>query len=322
MEALKVTVFIITYKRFDTIFSTIKSALDQDYSQIELIISDDGSPNFPKQEIITFIEQQGNRSFLSFRVIDNRENVGIVKHINKILKSATGHLFIPLAGDDCFFDRTVVSRIVKRYQSTHFHVLSTSRLCHRGNYLYLMPHYCFRKRIDKLMRTAKQQRKRFTECREMDFASGSSMAYEASFLKQMGYFDEKYLLWEDGPFINKVTKLGYPITTAYDIISIRYDGNGISSVGNPIINKDLEVFNATDRRDDSDNFGWYHKRVLDYIERKFKPMNRIQRYLNRLVYFDVFIGRLIYLSFDYYAQFRDADCIKKISTSDNVLSCS
>lgn len=311
MGALLVTVFVITYKKFDTIYRTIKSALNQDYAQIELIVSDDGSPSFPKQEIIAFIEQNKASNISSFRVIDNPENVGTVRHINNILKDSSGHLYIPLAGDDCFFDRTVVSRIVERYQITKFKVLSTSRICQKDGNLFFMPHYCSRRRIDKLMHTAKQQRKRFTECQEMDFASGSSMAYEASFLKEMDYFDERYVLWEDGPFINKMTKLGYPITVAYDILSIRYNGNGISSVGNPIINKDVELFNATDRRDDSDTFGCYHKRILDYIERKFTPMTPIQRYWNRLVYLDVFIGRLFYLLYDNYARSIDARYIKK-----------
>lgn len=315
MKELLVTVFIITYKKFDTIYRTINSALNQDYAQIELIVSDDGSPSFPKQAITAYIEQKKQSNILQFRVIDNQENVGTVRHINNILKEAAGHIYIPLAGDDCFFDRTVVSRIVEKYRANKFNVLSTSRICKKNDCLFFMPHYRSRRRIDKLMRTAKQQRKRFTECREMDFASGSSMAYEASFLREMGYFDEKYVLWEDGPFINKMTRLGYPITTAYDIISIQYDGNGISSVGNPIINKDVELFNATDRRDGSENFGWYHKRALDYIERKFKPMTTIQRYWNRLVYLDVFIGRLFYLAYENYARSKDAEYIKQFSYS-------
>ena len=313
MREFLVTIFVITYRKFDTIYRALDSALNQDYSQIELIVSDDGSPNFPKQEICAFIEQQKRNNILTFRVIANPENVGIVRHINNILKSAAGNLFIPLAGDDCFFDNTVVSRIVERYETTQFKVLSTSRLCQKDDSLFLMPHYHSRRRINKLMHTAKQQRKRFTECREMDFASGSSMAYEASFLKEMGYFDEKYVLWEDGPFINKMTKSGYPITTAYDIVSIRYNGNGISSVGNPIINKDVSLFNSTDRRDDSNAFGWYHRRVLDYIEHKFKPMSLLQRHWNRLVYLDVFLGRLFYLSYEKYARSKDAAYIKHFS---------
>ena len=49
---IKVTIFTPTYKRFDTLYKTIQSVLEQDYSNIEYIISDDGSPDFPYDDIV------------------------------------------------------------------------------------------------------------------------------------------------------------------------------------------------------------------------------------------------------------------------------
>lgn len=290
------TIYILTYKRFVNIFDTIDSALRQDYPNIELFVSDDGSPNFPGHEITDYIETHKGVNIKSYHVIGNKENVGTVKHINNILRQAKGDLLIPLAGDDLFFDRSVVSRIVERYNLTNFNVLSTSRamFIEDGKYLSLMPHYLSRERIAKKMATAHQQHKAFTECKMMNFASGSAMTYEAVFLKEMGYFDEKYRLWEDGPFINKMTSKGFAITTAYDIISIKYRGGGVSSGGNPIIRQDMQKFNETDRWINAEEFGWYHKRVLAYTKYKFKTTTLIKRLFYKILYFDVVLSIIIY----------------------------
>ena len=51
----KVSIITATYKKFDMLFDTIKSVLDQDYSQIEYIICDDCSDAFPEKEIQDYI---------------------------------------------------------------------------------------------------------------------------------------------------------------------------------------------------------------------------------------------------------------------------
>ena len=43
-----VTIILMTYKKFDNIFKALDSVFCQTYSNIELIVTDDGSPNFPK----------------------------------------------------------------------------------------------------------------------------------------------------------------------------------------------------------------------------------------------------------------------------------
>ena len=281
--------------KFDTLYQSIASVLNQDYCNIELFVSDDGSPSFPYQEIVDFISNNKRSNVSSYYVLNNQNNVGTVRHINNILKQASGDLFIPLAGDDVFYDTTVLSKIVDKYISTHFKILSTSRAMYVSDrFMALMPHYKSRKRIAKLMATAEQQHKYYTECKDMEFASGSAMAYEADFVREMDFFDERYFLWEDGPFINKMTSRGYPLTTAYDIISIRYKAGGVSTSGNPLMYKDMQLFNSTDRRINENDYGWYHKRILRYTEIKYKKFTFIKRILYKLLFIDVVIDQIIY----------------------------
>lgn len=248
---LLVTVYVPTYMKFDVIYNNLRSILEQNYSDIELIVSDDGSTNFPKEDIETYIVKNRRENIKSFQVIANKNNVGTVRHINKILSLAHGDLYIPLSGDDEFYNNTVITRIVAEYNKTHFNVLSTSRITvdNEGHQLYFIPHILDRVIINLWIRTARQQLNRLLQRRYHNFASGSTMTIQASFFKQMGGHDERFVLWEDGPFIAKITNMGYRISTRYDIISVRYKLGGISTGGSSgevgqVYSKDLAFFRS------------------------------------------------------------------------------
>ena len=52
-----ISAIILCYHKFDFIYDAILSVLEQDYESIELIISDDGSPHFPEDDIRAFIQK-------------------------------------------------------------------------------------------------------------------------------------------------------------------------------------------------------------------------------------------------------------------------
>lgn len=252
MEKILVTVYVLTYNKFDYIYRNLRSVLDQDYPNIELLVSDDGSSNFPQNEIDSFLDRCCKDNIRLKSVIANKKNVGTVKHINSILPLAHGELLIPLSGDDEFFDNHVVSRIVGEYERSHFNILSTSRVAvdENGHPLYYIPHYLDRVVINYGMKTARQQLQRFVQNRFHNFASGSTMVIRADFIRKMGGHDERYKLWEDGPFIAKVTSLGYSINHRFDIISIKYHLGGISTGGakgevRSAIKSDVKLFKST-----------------------------------------------------------------------------
>jgi len=93
------------------------------------------------------------------------------------------------------------------------------------------------------MKTAKQQFLRITEGRAYNFASG----YNTEFLKSMGGFDEQYTLWEDGPFLNKMTRNGFAVDFEYDIVYIKYRTGGISINKNRLLVRDEQIYNSSDR---------------------------------------------------------------------------
>ena len=58
---MKATVVVSTYRNFNYIYKTIESVLMQNFDNLQLIITDDGSENFPKEEIIKCIEENNDK---------------------------------------------------------------------------------------------------------------------------------------------------------------------------------------------------------------------------------------------------------------------
>lgn len=114
----------------DYLYDAIKSVLNQDYPNIELIVSDDASCNFQKGILEKFIEENKTDNIKNTIIIVNSSNVGTVKNINGALKKCTGDIIMPLASDDVFYDKTIVSKVVDRFEKTGCQILSCSKqLC-------------------------------------------------------------------------------------------------------------------------------------------------------------------------------------------------
>ena len=88
-----VSVVTLTYRHFDNLYKTIKSVLEQDYPSIQYIICDDGSDNFPRNEIEKFISEKSTS--IEIVIEHNQKNQGTVKNINHANKLATGKLRDP-----------------------------------------------------------------------------------------------------------------------------------------------------------------------------------------------------------------------------------
>ena len=228
-----ITCIIPLYKtKNEYLYETLSSVFSQDYEEIELIITDDGSDGFDKSSLENYIEKHKSDSITNYHIITHIKNVGTVRNMNDALRIANGEIIIPIAADDCLYDSHVITRIVDKFLYTGTDVLVCSRMkCGLvlADERRLMPHPGYVELISKSMDTPEKQYKKMAIGCIYEFASGSAMYYRLQFMKNRGYYDEKYTLWEDGPFLAQLTRESVHIEMCYEIISIKYRDGGISS---------------------------------------------------------------------------------------------
>lgn len=93
-----VTYILLAYNHEQFIESAIEGLLEQDYDNIEFIISDDSSSDNTYDIICA-----ATKSHLAIKNIilnRNEENLGLVKHFNKLVSMAKGTIIVVAAGDD------------------------------------------------------------------------------------------------------------------------------------------------------------------------------------------------------------------------------
>ena len=301
-----VTVVTATYRNFDHLPRTMRSVFSQTYPNIHYIITDDGSPDFEKDYIDDQVIKM-NKNRIDITVLHHKENMGTVKNLNYAYKCGKGEYIINLSCGDAFFDDYVIDRIVCRFETTPCDVLVTTRILYRNDFepICLLPHYDERNIIYQY-KDGIDQYKAFIIGRFYDMASGSAMHFRKRIFEQIGYYDEKYKLWEDGPFLARylqVSRLEY----AYDIVSIWYEAGGVSDYrdkkkkqkisGTALkLFEDTRLFNAEDKLDRIDLFSFAERRMIRYRNLRFLYSfnNSLLRYLLYIFYFPEVISNLKY----------------------------
>jgi len=103
----KVSIIIPCYNSAEFIQEAVESAINQTYSNIEIIIVDDGSIDNTNEIIKSLANKYKQIIFLS-----NKENKGVVYSRNLAIDNSNGEYILPLDSDD-IIDKTYVEKAVK-----------------------------------------------------------------------------------------------------------------------------------------------------------------------------------------------------------------
>lgn len=109
-----VTFAVLTFNQERFIKEAVSSALQQDYPNLEIIISDDCSTDATFERALLEVNKFGQSRIPI--LTRNNENIGLISHVNKINQMAKGELIIVAAGDDISFPNRA-SRIVEEWRS-------------------------------------------------------------------------------------------------------------------------------------------------------------------------------------------------------------
>lgn len=291
-----VSVICITYKKFNYVFKALGSILVQDYPNIELIIADDGSPDFPYDDISSYISENKGNNIKDIRILHSKTNQGTVKNLNNAYKNAKGIYLIQLAGDDEFYSSNVVTQIVNTFLENDYDFFLTSRVCIDENdkIIKTTPSKYERKLISKL-NTKEKQYKAAALGEFCDVLSGSITYFKKSFINEWGYYDEKYYLLEDIPLYLKYL-MKHCINFNFDIISIKYRNNGVSDKKNPnpIFVNDTKLFHKTDLLKCVNDYGpFFYKKIKYTIDRYYMKdlKSRLKLYIKHPL---IFLTNVIY----------------------------
>ena len=94
-----VSVVVLAYRSADTIIETLESIKKQTYPKIELIVTDDGSPDNTVEVVEHWMKD--NKGCLSdMKLVTTEKNTGLPSNINRGLQAATGMYYKGIAGDD------------------------------------------------------------------------------------------------------------------------------------------------------------------------------------------------------------------------------
>ncbi len=93
-----VSVLMSAYNSEDSISNAIESIVNQEYSEIELLIMDDGS-----SDNTTEICKEFSQKFNNIRLFKNEKNLGLTKSLNLLLKHSNGEIIARQDSDDVSF---------------------------------------------------------------------------------------------------------------------------------------------------------------------------------------------------------------------------
>lgn len=103
-KIIKISIITVSYNAVKTINQTIKSVMDQTYTNIEYIIIDGGSSD----GTIEIIKNYADRLTYWVSETDN----GIYDAMNKGLKKASGDFVYFIGADDCLIDDDIIRKVV------------------------------------------------------------------------------------------------------------------------------------------------------------------------------------------------------------------
>lgn len=222
-----VSVIVLTYNNLIYLPELLYSVFKQDYPFLELIISDDGSEDFNRKNIETFIGRHKRSNIRRVVIRQNAVNMGTVKNLNAAIQSSTGDYIVPIAGDDAFSSESVLTSFAKAFQS-----LSDE------DYIVTSQVEEYDVQLEKSLgpSVTNFQRMLFSSSFErlygelaLDcFIPAGGTAYRRSLFERYGFFDESYKLVEDWPFALRMTRLGIRYHFC-DFVSVKHRRGGISN---------------------------------------------------------------------------------------------
>lgn len=201
-----VSVILATYNRSNTIKKAIDSVLSQTYRDFELIIINDGSTDDTLGVLRSYNDSR-------IRIIENKENIGFVKSLNKAIELAQGEYIARIDDDDYWCDNAKLEKQVKFLENNPEYVLVGCGMIKNGT------KYLFKEKdedIRKVMLLADQ----FVH---------PGVVFRKDAWETVGRYDEKFFFSQDWDLWMRLGKIGKMYNFLEYFVCVSEDGNNRTS---------------------------------------------------------------------------------------------
>lgn len=203
-----VSVVVLSYRSAGTIIETLESIKKQTYPNIELIITDDCSPDDTVDVVRKWMS--GNEGALTaIKLVTSDRNTGLPANINRGLRVAKGKYYKGIAGDDYMTEDAIESYVAFCEKNPGAFPIARVKLFGGKNpdaeYSDVQA-YCDRcyefaqKDYDEQYRLLLVQNR---------IVAPSATFYTMDFIRKVGGYDESYRWFEDYPMNLRAMHEGY-----------------------------------------------------------------------------------------------------------------
>jgi GT2 family glycosyltransferase len=269
MKKDKDTVYIVilNYNHLDDLKETIHSFLEQDYPNMHIIVSDNGSTDNSLKWL--------HKEHPEITVIENKKNFGWAEGNNVGIRYALKHKadYILLANNDLSFQGpSIITSLIKAYdlipklgiigpsENSYF---EKDKIVNQGWIMYPKVKHTFNKNRSEYTRSDLP-----SNYKVIDNVSGSFMIIKRRVFEDIGEIDgDLFLYAEDADFSLRAWKKGWVSLVDADIM-IYHKISATSGINSP-----LKIY--------------YMTRNLIYLIRKHRDIQSSQRFFTKKYYFDI-----------------------------------
>lgn len=223
------SVVILSYAKQTLLYNAIRSVLIQDYSRIQLVISDDGSPDFDEEKILAFFESLNRlrpNPIEDFQISHSSKNTGTVENLYRGYALCKGEYVTQIAGDDQYHTSSALSNYAIVLNCAEEDVCGVYGIAYRCNEELVYEHagevIDVRLAFELNSLSSLQQYGRL--CSYCHIPMGAT-AFIKKKLDSVPKISDRYIMLEDWPLFIRITRLGWRLVYFREpILDYRWGG--------------------------------------------------------------------------------------------------
>jgi alpha-1,3-rhamnosyltransferase len=211
-----VSVVVVTYNAARFIEEALESVAKQEWDNLELVITDDGSEDDTLKICCNWLEKNDNsKRFSRIEIIESDVNTGVPKNANRGLYAARGEWIKYVAGDDTLKQNSIADDMNFVRSNPEAKVLFSKIELYRDsivaeNMIKTIPVDVFNPNSIMAPGRSADSQYRMLLLHDRINYSPSFFIHRESLL-EVGGFDERFRLLEDYPLWLNLTKSGYKL---------------------------------------------------------------------------------------------------------------